>query len=67
MLRLESSRYGTSQGWRLGQDSIDALPYADHITEKERAAAEELIEEECKKNKMTPQEFLTEFPAVPDD
>ena len=65
MLQIEGSRYGTSESWRSGSNLIDALPYSDHITERERQAAEQLILEECKNSTKTVEEYLAEFPPLP--
>lgn len=53
------------QGWRKGEDAIDALPYYDHMSDEEAQKAKLLIEQELAHSTKAPSDYLRDLPPEP--
>ncbi|KAL6756456.1 Pre-mRNA-splicing factor SPF27 [Haematococcus lacustris] len=64
-LALMQAAYGQAQGWRRGEDLIDALPYIDGLTPEFKQQVDALIDDEMKRSIKRPSDYLRELPPVP--
>eukprot|EP00232_Nephroselmis_pyriformis_P002130 CAMPEP_0182907854 /NCGR_PEP_ID=MMETSP0034_2-20130328/34793_1 /TAXON_ID=156128 /ORGANISM="Nephroselmis pyriformis, Strain CCMP717" /LENGTH=240 /DNA_ID=CAMNT_0025043907 /DNA_START=96 /DNA_END=818 /DNA_ORIENTATION=- len=62
-LLLES---GEKQHWRLNEELVDALPYADELPPAWKAQVDQLIEEEMRRSRKKPADFLELLPPAPE-
>jgi pre-mRNA-splicing factor SPF27 len=65
-LQLTNFAHGQGTGWRKGQHLIDALPYVDDLSAKEKQQVDALIEDEMRRSSKRPADYLKELPPVPE-
>jgi pre-mRNA-splicing factor SPF27 len=64
-LALTYHAHGQGQGWRKGEDLLDALPYIDPLTPDVKSQVDKLIEEEMRQSTKRPADYLKELPPMP--
>lgn len=65
-LALEYHGKETTAGhWRKNQELVDALAYIDPLTPDVKQQVDKLIEEEMRRSKLRPQDYLNKLPPMP--